>query len=238
MLPESLQQQVAEPGISFTGLSCTGASEANAITSLNNFVYVAGFSKFEDGQVHPVLSKYSADLVRQWKARLTDVQNGNFLGVTAFGGAIYAVGYAGAAHTNFLIEKCDENGARLWSHTSGGALDDCSVLGGGYLGNYHTQTVTVRNNSSQSIAGPVDLIMDGVPRSCSLPGRAQPSTCGPYPANLTHCASTNGSAWVTVTSGSLAPNAAASVTVTMYPGQAVASSFNFTARVFSGNPNQ
>jgi hypothetical protein len=58
-------------------------------------------------------------------ARPADNQGGMFAGVTAFGGAIYAVGYAVRNGTNdFLIEKYDEAGNRIWSQTSGGPGDD------------------------------------------------------------------------------------------------------------------
>jgi len=124
-LAGNLLQKVAEPAVDFNGFSCTGGSDSFGLALLNGNLYVAGYSRFEDGQYRPVLMKYSPDLVRQWKQRPTDNPGGLFLGVTAFGGALYAVGYVGVSGPpDFLIEKYDEAGNRIWSRTSGGAGDD------------------------------------------------------------------------------------------------------------------
>ena len=118
---------VGEPGINFVNPACIGNSNASRMGLFNSNLYLVGFSNLsgEDGVNRPVLMKYGLDLARQWKARPADNQGGMFAGVTAFGGAIYAVGYAVRNGTNdFLIEKYDEAGNRIWSQTSGGPGDD------------------------------------------------------------------------------------------------------------------
>jgi hypothetical protein len=123
----NLLATVGEPGVDFGGFSCIGNSNSYHMALLNSNLYLVGFSKLsgEDGVNRPVLMKYGLDLTRQWKVRPTDNQGGFFGGVTAFGGAIYAVGYAVNNGTNdFLVEKYDESGNRIWSMTSGGPGDD------------------------------------------------------------------------------------------------------------------
>jgi hypothetical protein len=126
-LSGNLLNTVGEPGVNFGGSTCIGNSNAYKMALLNSNLYLAAFSELtsEDGLNRPVLMKYGLDLTRQWKVRPTDNQGGRFAGVTAFGGAIYAVGYAVVSGTNdFLIEKYDETGTRIWSQKSGGAGDD------------------------------------------------------------------------------------------------------------------
>jgi hypothetical protein len=122
----NLLATVGEPGVDFGGFTCIGNSNSSRAITFNSSLYLVGFSKLsgEDGVNRPVLMKYGLDLTRQWKARPTDNQGGTFQGVTGFGGAIYAVGYVTNATNDFLIEKYDESGNRIWSKTSGGAGDD------------------------------------------------------------------------------------------------------------------
>jgi hypothetical protein len=119
----NLLATVGEPGVAFGGFTCIGNSNSYRLALLNSNLYLVGFSKLssEDGVNRPVLMKYGLDLTRQWKVRPTENQGGFFGGVTAFGGAIYAVGYEVINGTNdFLIEKYDEAGNRIWSMTSAG----------------------------------------------------------------------------------------------------------------------
>ena len=113
------------------------------------------------------------------------------------------------------------------------------ALMSGFLGNYYTGKVTFKNNSSQMINGPIYLVLNGLPRSCTLNGQITPTTCGLSPApSLTHCGSAQGSYLQLVSGGGLAAGQSVSFTLTFLPGGAASSSFNYAARVFSGTPNQ
>jgi hypothetical protein len=122
--------QATEPGVtlgSFSGC-CPGDSNAYGLAELNGYIYIAGNSRLpgvgEDGAERPVLMKYDTTLNRIWKARPTD-HTGFFRAVTASGGNIYAVGHARFdSSADYLIEKYDELGNRIWSVTSGGGSED------------------------------------------------------------------------------------------------------------------
>ena len=124
-LAGALLQTAVESGVTLGQFNCIGDSHASGIASLNGNLYLASGSNLsgEDGVARPVLLKYGTDLVRQWKARPTD-RAGNFGAAAAFGGAIYAVGAVTTNGGDFLIEKYDEAGNRIWSRTSGGSGDD------------------------------------------------------------------------------------------------------------------
>lgn len=122
--------QATEPGItlgSFSGC-CPGDSNAYGLAELNGYIYIAGNSRLpgqgEDNLERPVLMKYDTSLNRVWKARPAD-HSGFFRAVTAFGGSIYAVGHQGfGSSADYLIEKYDEMGNRLWNTTAGGSDED------------------------------------------------------------------------------------------------------------------
>lgn len=133
--------QATEPGtlLGFGGC-CPGESSADGLAIVNGSVYLAGFSRlpgaphFEDNVVRPVLMRYDTSLNRIWKVRLAqDIDyvgyTGSFRAVTGAGGFLYAVGGAtpsvgGFGGFDYLIEKYDESGSRIWSASSGGAADD------------------------------------------------------------------------------------------------------------------
>ena len=126
-----LQANVSEPNG-----GCIGGSYSQAIAELNGDLYLVGGSNLsglgEDGfnSFHrPYIMRYTTALARVWRVRPTDVGHGVFQGVAAHNGALYAVGhvYAGSGTPgtyDYLIEKYDEDGNRLWTMTSGGASDD------------------------------------------------------------------------------------------------------------------
>jgi hypothetical protein len=124
----TLLNQATEPGVSFSGFNCIGGSDVNGLTTLNGNIYLVGLSNLngETGGGKPVIMKYDSGLNRIWKVRPTDNAGNVFNGVTAFGGALYAVGSTTVSSGNgdYFIEKYDENGIRLWSKTSGGAAED------------------------------------------------------------------------------------------------------------------
>ena len=72
------------------------------------------------------MTKYDFGLARLWKARPIDNTGGRFLAVAGVSGAEFAVGSvdAGSNRKDFLIEKYDDKGTRLWSKVSGGTGDD------------------------------------------------------------------------------------------------------------------
>ena len=95
-----------------------GCTAGNAVTTLNGHVYGAGGSR-EDANLRPMLRKYDTAGNLVW-VRKTQNLVGNFLAVTAFGNAIYAVGMTGDGESpdnDFLLEKWDETGTRVWSRT-------------------------------------------------------------------------------------------------------------------------
>lgn len=135
----SVVLQATEPGITLGSSSgcCPGDSNAYGIAELNGFIYIAGNSRLpgqgEDNVERPVLMKYDAGLNRLWKARPAD-RSGFFRAVTAFGGNVYAVGHEGfGSGADYLIEKYDETGARLWTTTAGAPDEDVltGVIGAG-----------------------------------------------------------------------------------------------------------
>jgi hypothetical protein len=126
-LSGSLLSKVTDPGVDFGGQNCIRHSNAGALALLNGNLYLAGLSDLsaEDGVDRPVLMRYTTALTRDWKVRPTDNSGGAFNGVTALGNYIYAVGYVGVSpNYDYLIEKYDEAGNRIWSKTSGGAGQD------------------------------------------------------------------------------------------------------------------
>ncbi|MFQ5799871.1 MAG: FlgD immunoglobulin-like domain containing protein, partial [Bacteroidota bacterium] len=135
---------VTEPGISFTTFNCVGFSAGHGLAELGGFIYVAGHSGLkglgEDGGVstgltRPVLMKYDSGLNRIWKARPSE-SAGFFRAVGSLTGDLYAVGNtytsAGTGRSpnpipgtaDYLIEKYDTAGNRLWRIVSGGVNDD------------------------------------------------------------------------------------------------------------------
>ncbi len=94
-----------------------------ALAALNTNVYAAGINTDVNTLGQPYLRKYSAAGSLAWVRRDSFV--GAYLGITGVTGVtnyIYAVGYSGTntgptANLNFLIEKWDENGNQIWSHT-------------------------------------------------------------------------------------------------------------------------
>jgi hypothetical protein len=153
----SLLAKVTDPGVDFGGYTCIRHSNAGALALLNGNLYVAGFSDLstEDGVDRPVLMRYTTALTRDWRVRPIDNSGGAFNGVTALDNYIYAVGYAGVyPNYDYLIEKYDEAGNRIWSRTSSGAGTDmlnAVIAVGGRL-------FAVGSTSSQG-AGGLDAVL-------------------------------------------------------------------------------
>jgi hypothetical protein len=133
-----------------------------------------------------------------------------------------------------------------------GATDVSSqvkVTGGAYVSqpplfNKFAQTVTLTNTGAASIAGPVSLALDGLPRTgspCVAKGVSN-ETCDVYPTPpVTYCQSPAGSAIIPISSAGLAPGQSVSVALSFIPGASAGGSplgLQYTPRVFSGTPNQ
>ena len=87
-------------------------SIGRGLTTLNGFIYVAGFNG--DAGNRAYLRKYDAAGTLQWSK--TNV--GQYLSVTAFGGNIYAAGYVSSGSTaDGQVDKWDESGNLVWSQT-------------------------------------------------------------------------------------------------------------------------
>jgi len=129
---------VSEPGVGIgtPGSLCPGESSAEGLTVLDGQVYVVGFSRLagtclEDVFNRPVIMRYDSSLNRIWKVRDSfgiDYPGyiGSFRSVTALDGHLYAVGAVQSTDgsADYLVEKFDQDGHRVWSAVSGGALDD------------------------------------------------------------------------------------------------------------------
>jgi hypothetical protein len=120
-----------------------------------------------------------------------------------------------------------------------------SVARGAFLGaaplfQAFSQTVTLKNTGTTTIAGPIQYILDGLPRTgAPCPANATCTVTTPAPTT-THCQSTAGSAMVQMSAGSLAPGQSVSKTMTFAPGAAnggSAAALQYTPRVLSGIPN-
>jgi hypothetical protein len=119
-----------------------GGSSAYGITILNGYIYLAGGSRLsglgEDWGIwnwgtRPMVMKYDFNLIRQWKVRSNihlpyPGYSGWFQGITSLDGYLYAVGGAiptgGEGGLDYLIEKYDELGNRVWSESWGEPFDD------------------------------------------------------------------------------------------------------------------
>jgi hypothetical protein len=129
----NLLARATDPGQenAFNSCSFNGTvSEGYGVTVLNGNVYSAGYSGayagISSGSLVPTIWKHAPDLSVVWRQQ--GAASGSFLGVAAFGNALYGVGYTttpGIVNSeNYLIQKYDEAGNLLWSQTSGGANTD------------------------------------------------------------------------------------------------------------------
>ena len=111
------------------------------------------------------------------------------------------------------------------------------------LFNSFVQTVTLTNQGA-SVAGPIYLVMDGLPRTGSpCTAKNTPNTtCNVSPAPpLTYCQSPSGSDLVLMSSGGLASGASVTRTLSFSPGPAAGggtAGLQYTPRVLSGTPAQ
>jgi hypothetical protein len=112
-----------------------------------------------------------------------------------------------------------------------------------FLGNDYTQKITLQNQGTTNIAGPIYLVLDGLPATRFECGTffGQTQTCGVLNASrLTFCQSPPGSDMVVFTPNGLASGQQVSLVLTFVPGRVGGASAPswFTTRVFSGTPNQ
>jgi len=117
-------------GINFSScwLPSPGSSNSFGVTTLNGYTYAVGDTNWshegDSPQYRPAIWKYDSNLNLIWRRKDSSL-SGYFGGTTAYGNAIYAVGFKYTATIpDYLIEKYDEAGNLLWSKTSGGLNTD------------------------------------------------------------------------------------------------------------------
>ena len=102
-----------------------------------------------------------------------------------------------------------------------------------------SRTVKLTNTGANTIAGPIQFIMDGLPRTgAPCPANATCTVVTPAPT-ITYCQSTAGSAMVPMSSSGLAPGQSVSKTLIFAPGAGLggsAAALQYTSRVLSGTP--
>ncbi len=156
-----------------------GVSTAWGLAVLDGHLYVAGQSWLpyygEDrdttydywGQ-RPVLMKYGFDLNRIWKYR-ADIAagypgySGQFYAVAALDHDLYAAGRGfptgGSNGFDFLVEKFDEDGNRIWSASWGGPYED-SLRGIVAVGDcLYVVGYTCKTSSSSERVGDADVVI-------------------------------------------------------------------------------
>ena len=104
------------------------SSGSQAVTVLNGNVYVAGDAHpgTTNGNDRPTIWKHDPNLNLIWRQRDPNVL-GRLEGITGFDAAVYGVGWTYAdtnSSEDYLIEKYDEAGNRLWTSVFGGAGRD------------------------------------------------------------------------------------------------------------------
>jgi N-acetylneuraminic acid mutarotase len=86
-------------------------SIGRGLAALNGNIYVSGFNSDSGNKAY--LRKYDANGNLLWSRTTT---TGSYIGVTALGSAIFAVGQVGSGvAANFLVDKWDEAGNLVWS---------------------------------------------------------------------------------------------------------------------------
>jgi len=113
-----------------------------------------------------------------------------------------------------------------------------------FLNNYYYEDVTLHNQGTTSVAGPVYLVLDGLPTTRSQCGTnvfGQYQTCGVVdPSGVTYCQSPSGSDMVLYAPNGLAPGQQVSTYIDFVPGPsggALPPNW-YTTRVFSGTPSK
>jgi hypothetical protein len=112
------------------------------------------------------------------------------------------------------------------------------------LDNFWLQTILVTNTSAETIPGPINLVMVGLPRTgapCTDAHNPNP-TCNAYPTPpLTFCFSQAGSSLITLSDGGLAPGQQIKVQPQFLPGPVTGSTpqgFSYQGILLSGTPNK
>ncbi|MFH1422372.1 MAG: choice-of-anchor Q domain-containing protein, partial [Planctomycetota bacterium] len=108
-----------QPGWPQKFTSTGGGSHGYSITLFKNCVYAAG-SSYDDDALRPVIVKYSKNGVQQWIRRgdYNFLYKGLFRTIISYGNALYVAGQVNegvGSSTDFVIEKWDEAGNKIWS---------------------------------------------------------------------------------------------------------------------------
>lgn len=141
----SMVNKATEPGVGWGYPPFRlGVSTAWGLMVLNGHLYVAGQSwlpYYDEDQdqtwdfwgQRPVLMKYDFGLTREWKYRANIAAgyagySGQFYAVTTLDNYLYAAGRGyptgGSQGYDFLVEKFDEDGNRIWSASWGEPYED------------------------------------------------------------------------------------------------------------------
>lgn len=141
-------------------------SQGLAITTLNGNVYIAGHNDDAGNQVY--LLKYAPSGGPAIWTRKSVTFNGNYYGITSFGGAIYAFGQRTGGvggSSDFLIEKWDEAGTLQWSQQyDRGSGEDILYAGVG-LG---TKIYAVGSTTAASTGGKDIVLLELDPATGNL----------------------------------------------------------------------
>jgi hypothetical protein len=114
-----------------------------------------------------------------------------------------------------------------------------AFLGTAPLFQTFSQSVTLTNTGT-AIAGPIEYVLDGLPRTSSPCPSGKTCTVTTPAPTTTYCQSTAGSAMVLMSSGGLAAGQSVSKTLTFTPGTAAGGSapaLQYTFRVLNGTPS-
>ncbi|MFQ5673120.1 MAG: hypothetical protein ACE5G9_08495 [Nitrospinales bacterium] len=149
----------------FNSCSFPAASSSNGaeITILNGNNYSVGVAETSVDGAAPTIWKRDPNLNLIWRKRDASL-SGDFLGVTASGGALYAVGVTRGTPQNYIIQKYDEAGNQLWSTVSSGAGDDL-LLGIVEVGG---RLFAVGHTNSQGAGGTDVIILEVDPNNGAI----------------------------------------------------------------------
>ena len=126
-------------------------SLGRALASFNGNIYVAGINTDSGNKAY--LRKYDSNGTLLWSRTTT---SGSYVGVTAFGGFIFAVGSVGSGtNANAIVDKWDEAGNLVWSQTFDRASSEDALNGVIGLGSRLYAAGYTRGNT----AGGADVLL-------------------------------------------------------------------------------
>lgn len=142
-----------------------------------------------------------------------------------------STGTASGGSSNTIPLTLQQDGTiALKSACAVDATSSLAITRGGFRYNFGSgrfvQGITITNSGTSSIAGPVSLVLDNLSSNASLYS----------PTGTTGCAAPQGSPYITISTGDLAPGASASATLQFTDPTKAAITYN--TRVLSGAGNR